>query len=587
MLKNFFKTREPVAASGFNTYRRLLGYTRPYWKPFLAAIFGMVLFSLGEAGFAAVMKPLMDEGLFARNVEASPGLLSLAVLGVLLMRGIGNYLSAYYMGYVGIGIVGDLRAEMFRHLMHLPSSYFDRQPEGRILSRFTHDVEQTSMATTKALTALIRSTLTIIALFGWMLYLNWMMTLGLLVLAVPIVMLVRFSGRQFRKASRKLQDAYAWMNGNIQQAVKAQAEIKVAGAQDYEYGLFERSNERLQHHKLRLTQAKAVNVPTVMIISGVSIIFVVYISQVEFIAQAISVGTFVSFLVAMLLIFRPLRSLVNFNAVLQQGIVGAAAAFAFLDEPRESSRSSATRPAVKGHIVFNKVSLRYPDGEEEALHDVDLEIKAGESIALVGRSGSGKSSLVNLIPRLYEPTSGVVMLDGCDLSRMNLADLRDSIAYAGQHTVLIRSSVSENVAYGSEASHEAVVKAADLAHAREFIDRLPQGFDTVIHDGTLSGGQAQRISIARALLKNSPILIFDEITSALDYTTEQHIRTAFREVSKGRTTIVVTHRFSMVDCVDRIIVLQQGRIVEEGSHGTLLQQGGVYSGLYRDLSDTH
>ena len=570
------------STSFLEIYRRLQVYIKPLWKYFALAILGMVFYSFGNAGFAAVMKPLLDEGLFVQTTEASTWKLSLLIISVFLIRGIGNYLSTYYMDYVGNTMIKHLRADMFEHLLYLPATYFDQQAKGKILTKLMHNANQALLLITTSLSVLLRDSLTIIVLLSWLLYLNWIMTFVFILLVVPIIITVRIFGKRFRKVSFRLQEIVAMMSGNIQQAVESHVEVKVATAQEQEYKNFEVSNQQYLRQEMRMSKAKALSVPIIMFLAGLGVVAIVHISQIDWIAQSISIGTFVSFIFGVTLLFRPMRGLATLQSHFEQGRAGAISVFELLDESPEKRGGKALEHPLTGSISFQNVSFRYSPERNFALQDINLNIQAGETIALVGRSGSGKSTLVNLIMRLYNPSEGVIEIDGHPIEELNAHELRQQISYVAQQTILGQGSIRENIAYGNKADDDAIIEAATKAQIIDLIHSLPEGLDTKVGNDLFSGGQSQRISIARALLRNTPLLIFDEITSAQDYDTEKELREAFMQIEKQRTVLIITHRFSMIGFTDRIILLEEGKIIEQGTHDELLKAGGAYSRLYRE-----
>lgn len=563
-----------------NIYHRLLQYTRPHWRTLLVAIIGMLMYSLGEVGFAALVKPLLDENLFADTAQSAQWWLSAGIIGVFLLRGLGNYLSVYYIGYVGDMVVRNLRADMFEHLLHLPVAYFDQNQKGTVVSKLTYNVEQTAIAASRALVSIVRDSLTTIGLVAWMFYLNWVVSIFLATLAIPIVFIVRFASRRFRRISRKVQDAYGLATADIQQAIENNAAIKVSGAQNHESSSFADNNEEIRYQKMRILHTRASNVPVVMLVSGFSIVGIIQIANITEAGGTITVGTFVSMLIAIVLLFRPIRNLTALNSTVQAGIAAAESVFEMLDEPPEQNSAVPVRKHVRGDIRFKDVTFRYAGAAADALTCVNLDIRAGETIVLMGRSGSGKSTLISLIPRLYETVEGSIEIDGQDIGLWDLRQLRAQIAYAGQFTVSMRGSIADNIAYGSNASHEEIRKVAADACALTFIEQLPQQFATPINNATLSSGQIQRLVLARTLLRDMPILIFDEITSALDKPVELRIREALRKAIVGRTTIIITHRFTVTELADRIVVMECGRIAGQGTHQELLAECSEYRNLY-------
>lgn len=543
----------------------------------------MIVYSATETGFAALMKPLLDENLDGGEWRVHSWLVPVAVVFVLFLRGVGSFLSVYYMDHVGNWVTKELRTDMFSHLLQLPMSYFDAVPHGVLVSKLTFNVEKTASVSARALTFLIRDTLTVVGLVGWLFYLQWKLALIFLVSAPLIVWLTVLAGRRLRKVSHRIQRTMGGVTEDIRQAIEAGLAIRIFGSDGIERENFENSNERNRKERMRLTAVRALNAPVAVFLAGLGFAAVIHFSMQGTLSAAISPGTFASFAAAVLLLFRPLRNLTRLNAILQDGLAAAESVFQFLDEEVEKSTGKTMQLQYKGHLRFRNVSLNYDGDGRAALEDVSLDIVPGETIALVGRSGAGKTSLAQLIPRLYEPTRGAIELDGCDIATLALADLRGKITYVPQSTVLSNSTIARNIACGGDYAPDGVTEAARRAHALEFIERLPRGFDTVLSNnaGMLSDGQKQRIAIARALFKDAPILIFDEATSALDADSERHVQAALAEILKNRTAIIIAHRFSTIRQIKRIIVLEQRRIVEQGTHQELIDRGGVYAELYR------
>lgn len=579
--------RKSVSASDF--YRRLFPYIKPHWRLFSLAVFGMVLYSAAEAGFAISIKPLVDEGLAVRGSDQFSLWLPLIIFAVLLARGLGNFISVYFLTSVGELLMRSLRSELFHHLVHMPISSFAEHSRGSIVGKMSYNVSAVSYSTTKVVTALVKDSLTVMALSVWLFYINWQLSLGFLLVTPLIGISVWLAARRFRQVSKRIQKMVGVVAEQVQQTIQANHEIKVFNAQEHEQQSFEKNNDYAYQQGMKFALAKALAGPVAMLFAGVGLVLVIYWVISGTVGMEASPGLLASFLVTLLLLFRPLRNLIRLNSIIQPSVAAGAALFEFMDEPVERikiKRPSAKSRRLQGGLCFKQVSLRYPGASQWALRDIQLDIAAHETVAVIGRSGSGKTSLVKLIPRFYEPDHGQVLIDGRDIKTMDLYELREQISYVGQTANLLNDTVMNNVAYGCEASREQVVEAAELAEARTFIEKLPQGFDTQLsNDGSgLSAGERQRIAIARAFIKSAPILIMDEATSALDSASESAIQKAMENIRKGRTSLLAAHRMSTVRHVPRIVVMSAGRIVEQGDHDGLMKQSGVYSELYRHYS---
>lgn len=570
--------------SGWMVYRRLLSYAFVYWPLLAIATVAMLGMAATEAGFAALMKPLMDESFAEGDSHPLIPWIPLVLIGLFLIRGVAEFGSVYAMRYVGRHVVKRLREELFERLLHMPVQRFQEQSSGELISRVTYNVEQVATAATDGFSTLVRDTLTIIALLAWMFWLTPSLTLTILVIAPVMAILVRVVTKHFRRISHRLQYNMGDVTHVTQEVIEGHRVVRIFGGETYERERFEDINERNRRLHMRMEGIKAAYTPTIQFLVAAVLAFVIWVATSDFGDDTVTAGTFVSFLTAMLLLLSPIRRLSMINATLQRGIAAGQNIFAVLDETPERDTGHVPLDRAEGHLVFYDVAFRYGPEGPDVLKAVSFEVKPGENVALVGRSGSGKTTLVNLLPRFYHPTEGRIVLDGHDLETIRLRDLRRQIAYVGQNVTLFADTVAANIAYGRpEASEAEIREAAQAAHALEFIDRLPDGMQTLVgENGTrLSGGQRQRLAIARALLRDAPILILDEATSALDNESERQVQAALDALVSTRTTLVIAHRLSTVEGADRILVMDNGRVVETGRHDELIALGGVYTLLHR------
>ncbi|HYT15717.1 MAG TPA: lipid A export permease/ATP-binding protein MsbA [Burkholderiales bacterium] len=571
-------------SSSRTLYVRLLGYVRPYWRVFAVSILTMALAALTEPVLPALMKPLLDGSFVERN-QSHPYLVPLAIIGIFLVRGALSYLSSYTMAWVSNKVVLDLRNAMFERLLALPTRYYDDRSSGALISKVAFDVIGVTSAATGVLTVLVRDTLAVAGLLGWLLYLNWRLTLVTLVIAPGVAIVVKVFSKRMRRMSQEGLRAQADVTHVLQESIDCHKEVKIFGGQDYEARRFDRSNQKQRGYNMRQTMAAAATVPIVQIFASIAVAVIISIALQQSAANELSVGGFVSFLTAMLMLLTPIKHLTEVNSPLQRGLASAESVFELLDERAEEDTGERALPRAQGRIEYERVSFAYPGSGREALNDVSVRIEPGETIALVGPSGGGKTTFVNLLPRFYELSGGRIQLDGIDAREITLASLRANIALVSQDVALFNDTVAANIAYGRAggASRAELETAARAAHALDFIREMPQDFDTLIGENgvRLSGGQRQRLAISRALLKDAPILLLDEATSALDSESERHVQAALSELMRGRTTIVIAHRLSTIEHADRIIVLQRGRMVETGNHAELLARNGVYARLYR------
>lgn len=571
-------------ASNRDLYFRLLGYVKPYWKAFGLAVLAMVGTAATEPVFPAIMKYLLDKGFQTPD----PRLVWLIPLGIMVLfvaRGLLSFGTNYLMTWISTRLVADLRREMYARLITLPTQVFHDYSAGALISRLLYDAENVNQAATNVLVTAVRESLTAMALLFYLLYLDWKLTLITLAIAPLIAGIVKGFSRRMRKASRSSLEALHIISHTIEEAVNAHKVIKVYGGQAQEKDRFFRDTERFRRSMMREAVPASAITPITHIAAAIAVAIITFLALNQSTGQAsASAGGFVSFIAAMLLLISPIKQLTSISPLMQRGLAACESVFALIDSPSEEDSGHTTLQYTSGNIEFEHVSFSYPGADRPALSDITFQIPAGKTIALVGASGGGKTTISTLIPRFYRPTSGHIRLDGVDINEFTLESLRSKIALVSQDIVLFNDTVQANIAFGSrDRSREEVIAAAQAANAWDFIEALPGGLDTMIGaDGAkLSGGQRQRIAIARALLKNAPILILDEATSALDTDSERQVQAALAKLMRNRTTLVIAHRLSTIEHADSILVLDQGRIVESGTHAELQAAGGYYANLNR------
>ncbi len=573
------KTKKPKASA--QIYKRLLSYVRPHRGLFLVSIFGFLLYSGTQTLFAALIKHIID----TLQTETREGMFYLPLLfsGLIVVHGIGAYLGNYFLAKVSTNVVHALRCEIFNKYIELPTAYFDANNSGYMISRITHNVGQVTQATTDAVRTFIREGLTSIGLLVYLFYSNWMLSLVFIAITPIIVILVSYVSKRLRGISKKIQESIGDMTHITSELVGGHRVVRSYGGEDYERRRFLESSLFNRRQSLKLATTLAIHNPIMQFIIALALSFLMYMALM-FMEKA-SVGEFVGYLTAAFLLPRPIRQLSDANGDIQKGIAAAESLFDILDEPGELDQGTYQVERAKGALEFKSLSFQYQGSNEPALIDINFKAEPGQTIALVGASGGGKSTLVNLVSRFYTHDKGEILLDGMEINAYQLNSLRQQIALVNQQVTLFNDTIANNIAYGTltTSSRDAVIAAATDACAMEFISKLDQGLDTEIGENgvKLSGGQRQRLALARALLKNAPILILDEATSALDTESERYIQTALQKAMSDRTTLVIAHRLSTIENADLILVIDHGRIVERGSHQELINKNGAYARLHQ------
>ncbi len=578
------------AGSGADTqqarrvYGRLLRYARPHIGMYLIGVLGMMLYAGSDLATIDFTKNYMSDVLTLEHNTRVLSLLPLGVILIFMVRGAGDYLANYFPSWVGRQVIKTIRGELFAHCLRLPTARYDRESTSVMLTRLTYNTELVASAATDTLTVIIRDSLAILINVAALFWLNWRLALFAVTVAPLIGLIVRNVNIRFRRYSTRIQNSMGDVTRVAKESLDAHRVVKVFNAQAHIERLFESVNELNRRSNVRLISVRASSKPTVQMIAAIGLAGVLFIANREIVRHTMSVAAFFPFLIALLQVPQPLRRALDVSGPLQQGIAAGASVFEVLDAPTEPVGGSHPLARSRGSVEFRDVNFQYASGVEHVLRDISLIVPAGSSLAIVGRSGSGKSTLVSLLPRFYDPSAGRILVDGVDIRDYRLHDLRAQISLVSQEVVLFNDSIRNNILFGATGiSDEQLLEAARAAYVLEFVEPLPQGLDTMVGDRgvLLSGGQRQRIAIARALLRDTPILILDEATSALDTAAERHIQAALDLLVRDRTTFVIAHRLSTVERADRIIVMQDGAIVESGSHSELLARRGSYAELHR------
>ncbi len=573
----------PPVPSGFVLYRRLFGYLRGYWPIFGASLVTMSIAAATEPAFVALLKPLIDKGFVEKNIEAM-NWIPLAIIGLFIVRGLTSFVNEYSTSYLSGHLVQQLRGEMFRKMLQLPVSYFGDNPSGRVMSRILSDVSQISDAGFNIITVTVKDGITVIGLMALLLYTDWKLTLITLAVLPVVTVCVKFVSTRLRGLSRQNQQYMGQMTQVLNETIDCAKVVKVYGGQAYEQRRFGNATSAVRRNQVKQSATTSLSTGVTQLIIATALAIILYFAAQQARHNEFSAGDFMSFLSGMLMLFAPVKRITGMTQSLQRGLAAAESVFGFLDEKGENDNGTRVLSQPQGNIRFDRVLFRYPSSERNNINGVSLDIPAGRMVALVGASGCGKTTLVNMIPRFLEPDSGQITLDGVDLAEYTLESLRQHMALVSQDVVLFNDTVGNNIAYGKlgDVSEAEIIAAAKAANAWSFIEAMPQGLNTLIGENgmKLSGGQRQRMAIARALLKNAPILILDEATSALDTESERLVQAALENLMHNRTTIVIAHRLSTIEQADTIVVMHEGQVVEQGRHAELLAKKGRYANLH-------
>ena len=570
--------------STWQTFRRLWPMIKPFKAGLIAAAIALVANAASDTFMLSLLKPLLDDG-FGKADRSILLWMPLVVIGLMVVRGVSGYISSYCISWVSGKVVMHMRRRLFGHMMRMPVAFFDQQSTGTLLSRITYDSEQVASSSSSALVTVVREGASIIGLFVMMFYYSWQLSVILLVIAPIVSVVIRVVSKRFRNISKTMQNTMGQVTTSAEQMLKGHKEVLIFGGQKVETARFDKVSNRMRQQGMRMVSASSISDPIIQLIASLALAFVLYAASFPSVMETLSAGTITVVFSSMIALMRPLKSLTNVNSQFQRGMAACQTLFSILDMEQEKDEGKLEVKRVNGNVEFKNVTFTYPGRDIPALRDISFNLPEGKTVALVGRSGSGKSTIANLLTRFYDIQEGNILMDGHDLREYTLSSLRDQVALVSQNVHLFNDTIANNIAYARTDmySREEIEKAATMAYAMDFISKMDQGLDTVIGENgvLLSGGQRQRIAIARALLRDSPVLILDEATSALDTESERAIQAALDELQKNRTSLVIAHRLSTIEKADEILVIEDGCVVERGSHTSLLEERGVYSQLYR------
>ncbi|MGU5594905.1 lipid A ABC transporter ATP-binding protein/permease MsbA [Aeromonas sanarellii] len=574
--------QQETSQESWTVFKRLLGYVRDRKLGLVGGIIGMLGYAAVDTTFVYSIKPLIDQGLNGNDSSVLKWM-PFFVLGIVALRGCAAFLSNYCMAWVGNHVVMRLQQQVFSHLMAMPMSFFDRQNTGNLLSKVTYDAGQVSSAASSTLVSLVREGATVIGLLGLMFWHSWQLSVIFLVVGPLVGILISIISRRFRKISRHIQQAVGDITTSTEQMLKGHKEVLMFGGQEVEDKRFYQVSNRMRQQTMKMVAADAIGSPIVQMVASIALAVFLYVATIDSVKATLTAGTFTVMVTSMMMLLKPLKSLTDVNNQFQRGITACQSLFGLLDSTPEQDTGTRTLERARGEIEFRNVTFTYPTKDTPALHNISFKVEAGKSVALVGRSGSGKSTIASLLTRFYDIEEGEILLDGVNIREYRLSELRKQYALVSQHVHLFNDSVANNIAYAAEERYSLaeIQQAARIAHADDFVRKMPDGYDTVIGENgaSLSGGQRQRIAIARALLRDSPVLLLDEATSALDTESERHIQAAIDELCKARTSLVIAHRLSTIEKADEILVIDEGHIVERGNHAALMARQGTYAQL--------